>query len=109
MSPEIEGRTFRREVPLGTLAPAEVAFAVRQLSSTAPHVRALAILVHRDDFWRLYRAELSSVDMRVGGWDIRPRFFGVVVTSPTRQGRPHRTGTIEWRDVALQIARTAGR
>ena len=94
---------------MSTLAPAEVAFAVRQLSATAPQVRALARLVHRDDFWRLCCAELTGVDVRVGGWDIRGRWFGVVVTAPEKQGQPRRTGTIEWRVVAQHITRAAGR
>lgn len=109
MSPSLDGGPFRREVPVGALAPAEVAFAVRQLSATAPHVRALARLVHRDDFWRLCCAEFTGVDVRVGGWDIRGRWFAVVVTAPSTQGQPRRTGTIEWRTVALHIARAAGR
>jgi hypothetical protein len=49
MSLEIDGRTFRREVPVSALSPAEVAFAVRQLAATRPHVQALALIVHRDE------------------------------------------------------------
>ena len=94
---------------MSALSPAEVAFAVRQLAETQPHVRALALLVHRDEFWQLCRAELTGLDVQVGGWDIRGRWFAVVVTAPARQGQPRRSRTIEWRTVALHIARAAER
>lgn len=109
MSREIDGMTFRREVPVSALSPAEVAFAVRQLAATQPQVQALALVVHRDEFWKLCRAEFIGGDVQVGGWDIRGRWFGVVVTAPAREGEPRRAGTIEWRTVALHIARAAER
>jgi hypothetical protein len=36
-------------------------------------------IVHREDLWQLYRDELTGADVRVDGWDIRCRWFGVVV------------------------------
>ena len=91
------------------LTPAETSFVLRRLLAAAPHVQALAPLLHRDELAHLCRAELTGVDVRVGGWDIRGRWFGVVVVPPPRYGRPRRAATIEWRVVALHIARTIER
>ena len=46
----------------------------------------------------------SGVDVRTGGWDIRGRWFGVVVGATPRLGELRRGETIPWRVVAAQIA-----
>ena len=45
-----------------------------------------------------------SVDVRVDGWDIRGRWFGVVVGATPRLGELRRGETIPWRIIAVQIA-----
>ena len=51
--------------------PAEVLIAARRLAGARPHLAAVAGIVHREDLWRLCRDELTGVDVRVDGWDIR--------------------------------------
>jgi hypothetical protein len=46
----------------------------------------------------------SGVDVRVDGWDIRGRWFGVVVVAMPRLGELPRGETIPWRVIAAQIA-----
>ncbi len=46
----------------------------------------------------------SGVDVRTGGWDIRGRWFGVVVGATPRTGELPRGQTIPWRVIAAQIA-----
>jgi hypothetical protein len=48
--------------------------------------------------------ELIGVDVRVDGWDIRGRWFGVVVAATPRLGELRRGETIPWRVIAAQIA-----
>ena len=50
------------------------------------------------------RDELTGVDVCVGGWDIRSRWFGVVVGATPRLGELRRGETIPWRVIAAQIA-----
>ena len=69
-----------------------------------PHVAALARIAHPDDFWRLCRDELAGVDVRMDGWDIRGRWFGVVVAATPRRGKLPRAETIPWRVLASHIA-----
>jgi hypothetical protein len=52
-------------------------------------------------FAELCRDELSGVDVAAGGWDIRARWFGVVICA--RLGEPDRDITIPWRVIAAQI------
>ena len=61
------------------LTPVEVLIAARRLAGARPHLAAVAGIVHREDLWQLCRDELTGVDVRVDGWDIRGRWFGVVV------------------------------
>lgn len=82
------------------LTPAETSFVVRRLVAARPHLAAFALIVHPNEMGRLCRDELSGVDVRADGWDIRARWFGVVVTAPVGQGRPPRIATLEWRAVA---------
>ena len=48
--------------------------------------------------------ELTGVDVRIDGWDIRGRWFGVVVGATPRTGELRRGETIPWRVIAAQIA-----
>ena len=49
-------------------------------------------------------AMISGVDVRIDGWDIRGRWFGVVVGATPRLGELPRGETIPWRVIAAQIA-----
>jgi hypothetical protein len=86
------------------LTPFEVRLTVGRLLGTQPHLRALAPIVNRDDLWRLCRDALQDRDINVDGWDIRPRWFGVVVVSTGRRGKVTGPSTIEWRTVADHLA-----
>ena len=46
----------------------------------------------------------DRVDVRIDGWDIRGRWFGVVVVATPRLGELRRGETIPWRVIAAQIA-----
>ena len=48
--------------------------------------------------------ELTGVDVRIDGWDIRGRWFGVVVGATPGTGELQRGETIPWRVIAAQIA-----
>jgi hypothetical protein len=61
------------------LTPAEVLIAARRLAGARPHLAAVAGIVHQEDLWRLCRDELTGLDVRINGWDIRGRWFRVVV------------------------------
>lgn len=89
---------------VGPLTRAETVLAVRRLAATRPHVVALAGLVDPDDLWRFCREELTGVDVRLDGCDIRGRWFGVVVGATPRLGELPRGETIPWRVVARHIA-----
>ena len=65
---------------------------------------AVAGIVHPEDLWQLCRAELTGVDVRADGWDIRGRWFGVVVGATPRTGELPRGEVIPWRVIAAQIA-----
>jgi len=68
------------------------------------HLVAVAGIVHREDLWQLCRDGLTGVDVRIDGWDIRGRWFGVVVGATPRTGELDRSETIPWRVIAAQIA-----
>ena len=89
---------------VSVLSPAEIVIAARRLAGARPHLVAVAGIVHQDDLWRLCRDELTGVDVRIDGWDIRGRWFGVVVVAAPRLGEPSRGQTIPWRVIAAQIA-----
>jgi hypothetical protein len=59
--------------------------------------------VHHEHLWHLCRDELTGVDIRIDGWDIRGGWFGVVGAMP-RTGEIQRGETIPWRVIAAQIA-----
>ena len=61
--------------------------AARRFAGARPHLAAVAGIVHREDLWRLCRDELTGVDVRADGWDIRGRWFGVVLVGTPRLER----------------------
>jgi hypothetical protein len=89
---------------VSVLSPAEILIAARRLAGARPHLSAVAGIVHHEDLWRLCRDELTGVDVRVDGWDIRGRWFGVVVAATPRTGELPPGQTIPWRVIAAQIA-----
>jgi hypothetical protein len=91
-------------VVVSVLAPAEVLIAARRLAGARPHLAAVAAIVHPEDLWQVCRGELTGVDVRIDGWDIRGRWFGVVVGATPRTGELRRGQTIPWRVIAAQIA-----
>ncbi len=78
--------------------------AARRIAGARPHLAAVAGVVHHEDLWRLCRDELTGIDVRGGGWDIRGRWFGVVVGATPRLGELRRGETIPWRVIASLIA-----
>ena len=91
-------------VVVSVLTPAEILIAARRLAGARPHLAAVAGIVHPEDVWQLCRDELTGVDVRLDGWDIRGRWFGVVVGATPRTGELPRGETIPWRVIATQIA-----
>jgi len=89
---------------VSVLTPAEILIAARRLAGARPHLAAVAGIVHHEDLWQLCRDELTGVDVRIDGWDIRGRWFGVVVGATPRLGELRRGQTIPWRVIAAQIA-----
>jgi hypothetical protein len=89
---------------VSVLTPVEVLIAARRLARARPHLAAVAGIVHREDLWQLCRDELTGVDVCVGGWDIRSRWFGVVVGATPRLGELRRGEVIPWRVIAAQFA-----
>jgi hypothetical protein len=97
------GAARAHAVVVSVLTPAEVLIAARRLAGTRPHLTAVAGIVHPEDLWQLCRDELTGVDVRTDGWDIRGRWFGVVVGATPRTGELRRGETIPWRVIAAQI------
>jgi hypothetical protein len=98
----------RRTCPccgVSVLIPTEILIAARRLAGARPHLAAVAGIVHHEDLWQQCRDELTGVDVRIDGWDIRGRWFGVVVGATPRLGELRRGETIPWRAIAVQIAR----
>ena len=89
---------------VSVLTPAEILIAARRLAGARPHLAAAADIVHPDDLWQLCRDELTGLDVRTDGWDIRGRWFGAVVEATPRTGELPRGETIPWRVIAAQIA-----
>ena len=88
---------------MDTLTSAEKAIAARRLAAVRPVVAALAGVAAPEAFWELCRDELSGVDVATGGWDIRARWFGVVICATPRRGELGRGITIPWRVIAALI------
>jgi len=95
---------YAHAVAVSVLTPAEVLIAARRLAGARPHLAAVAGIVHHEDMWQLCRDELTGLDVRTGGWDIRGRWFGVVVVATPRLGELRRGETIPWRVFAAQLA-----
>ena len=91
-------------VGVSVLTLAEILIAARRLAGARPHLAAIAGIVHHEDLWQLCRDELTGVDIRIDGWDIRGRWFGVVVGATPRTGQLQRGQTIPWQVLAAQIA-----
>jgi hypothetical protein len=101
--------THAHPVVVTVLNPTETLIAARRLAGARPHLTAVAGIVHHEDLWQLCRDELTGVDVRSGGWDIRGRWFGVVVVATPRLGQLRRGETIPWRVIAAQLAPRQGR
>jgi hypothetical protein len=86
-----------------TLTSPEKAVAARRLAALRPAVVALAGIAAPEAFWELCRDELSGVDVAADGWDIRARWFGVVICATPRRGVLGRGITIPWRVIAALI------
>ena len=89
---------------MSVLTPAETLIAAQRLAGARPHLAAVAGIVHPDDLWQLCRDELSGTGVRADGWDIRGRWFGVVVEATPRLGALPRGETVSWRMIAGLIA-----
>ena len=100
---------YAHAVVVSVLTPAEVLIAARRLAGARPRLAAVAGIVHHDALWQLCRDELTGVDVRVDGWDIRGRWFGVVVGATPRLGQLRRGETIPWRVIAAQLVPRARR
>ena len=94
---------YAHAVVVSVLTPAEVLIAARRLAGARPHLVAVAGIVHQEHLWQLCRDELTGVDVRVDGWDMRGRWFGVVVGATPRLGELRRGEMIPWRVIAAQI------
>ena len=103
-APLAAGGAYGDPVLVGPLTRAEIVLAVRRLAALRPHIAAAASLVDADDLWRLCRDELTGEDVAREGWDIRARWFGVVVAATPRLGALPRSQTIPWRIAARHIA-----
>jgi len=73
------GIACAHDVVVSVLTQAEVLIAARRLAGARPHLAAVAGIVHHEELWQLCRDELTGVDVRIEGWDIRGRWFGVVI------------------------------
>jgi hypothetical protein len=89
---------------VSVLTRAEILIAARRLAGARPYLAAVASIVHDEDLWQLCREELTGVDVRIDGWDIRGCWFGVVVGATPRLGDLRRGETIPWRVIAAQLA-----
>ena len=86
------------------LTPAEILIAAQRLAGARPHLVAVAGIVHQEDLWQLCREELTGVEVRLDGWEMRGHWFGVVVGATPRTGDLLRGETIPWRVIVAQIA-----
>lgn len=91
-------------VVVSVLTSTETLIAARWLAGARPHLPAVVGIVHHEDLWLLCRDELTGVDVRIDGWDIRGRWFGVVVGATPRLGELRRGETIPWRMIAARLA-----
>lgn len=64
-------------------------------------------MVAQEDLW-LCRDELTGVDARIEGWDIRGRWFGVVVGTTPRTGDLRGGETVPWRVIECANSAACG-
>ena len=76
----------------------------RAARGSTTHLAAVAAIAHQEELWQLCRDELTGVDVRIDGWDIRGRWFGVVIAAVPRLGELPCGETVPWRVIAAQIA-----
>jgi hypothetical protein len=76
----------------------------RRLAGLVPVVAAVAVIAAPEAFRQLCRDELAGVYVAADSWDIRARWFGVVICATPRLGVLDRGITIPWRVIAAQIA-----
>jgi hypothetical protein len=100
-SPELAARGASVSWIVDTLTSAEKAIAARKIAAMRPSVAALAGIAAPEGC----RDELSGIDVAAGGWDIRARWFGVVICATPRLGKLGRGVTISWRFIAAQQPR----
>jgi hypothetical protein len=79
---------------VSVLTPAEILIAARRLAEARSHLAAVADIEHHEDLWQLCRDEFTGLDVRIDGWDIRGRWFGVVVGATPRTGELRRGDVI---------------
>jgi hypothetical protein len=65
---------------------------------------AVAGIVNKEDLWLLWRAELTGAQVSIDGWDVRGRWFSMVIGATPRIGELPHGQTIPWRVIAAQIA-----
>jgi hypothetical protein len=88
---------------VATLTSGEMALVARRLSAMRPAVAALAYIAAPEALGQLCRDEFSGIDVAADGWDIRARWFGVVVCATPRLGALDHGITIPWGVIAAQI------
>jgi hypothetical protein len=91
-------------VLVSVLTRDEILIATWRLAGERPHLAAVAGIVAPEEMWLLCRDELTGVDVRMDGWDIRGRWFGVVVGATPLAGELRRGETIPWRVITAQLA-----
>ena len=69
------GAACTHAVVVSVLTAVEMLIAARRLVGARPHLAAVAGIVHHEDLWQLRRDELTGIDVRIDGWDIRGRWF----------------------------------
>jgi hypothetical protein len=74
-------------VVVSVLATAEILITARRLAGANPTWLPSLCIVHHKDLWQLCRDELTGVDARIDGWDIRGRWFGVAVGATPQTGK----------------------
>jgi hypothetical protein len=87
---------------VSVLDPAQILIAARRLAGARPHLAAVAGIVLTRTYGSC-AATSSPESTSADGWDIRGRWFGVVVGATPRTGELQRGETIPWRVIAAQI------
>jgi len=90
------------------LSPLEVRVVVGRLAAAHPELRALARVVNRRELASQCQDALMDVDIQSSGWDIRARWWGVVICRTPHRGELRHAVTIEWPAIADQLAQLRG-